>query len=91
MANNKIEMKLGAMYSGVDGAGNAWERPYATFRVHGVRLGWIGVWDAIRRAWTKEFGPITTNDLTFSLYVKVEDEKTSYVWGGQIESSTNKE
>ncbi len=63
-------MKSERIASGVGEAKNGWKRPYMTFRMPAFRSGWVGAWDAIKAAWTKDNRIQVTEDIEFSVYVK---------------------
>ena len=50
-----------------------WKHVAFTYTVPQVRIGWIGVWDALKAAWTGENRPQATSAYTVEFWVKPND------------------
>jgi len=65
--------------------GKGWRRFMRMEVVPGYRVGWIGVWDSLSAAISRRPRSKVAIPVTFSVYVKCEEDVAIHVWGGQLE------
>lgn len=63
---------------------NGWRQVYASTIVPHYRDGWPGVWDALKSAVTRRPRYSCAKNVTFSVWVKGEQELKATLYGAQL-------